>query len=491
MENIITSKCLIAADVDKTYVEQGSENEQEAFLLNMAPQLNKAAILGTNLALITGNSMHELMTKFLRWYCRELCATKTLDTIVKLHLFCNSGGIYIRFPEDNALIREITGGKTYDEREVFNLLTVEESGSVSIKPEFIQSDYLLKTRISGADEERIIGVLREVRAEYLGRIKASRKKLAGEYYIDEDPPDPGDGLRCDFLGGIDGISEEDVKIEIRKVRYIDSGSVRDCTSQITLKPVLSWRYAKNLKKKYSNDCRSWAVRRIQEELDERGLSQYIARPGGRSSIDITLEKLDKAYALEYLIDRLNIAGQKRFGEKFGCNAIYLGDEVISGGGNDYAVTRIPGVLVLAVNPEPKLIPFLSNVLVTSDVLNGPAAAANILSNYNEIAEVMIEQRKKNLQPKRKNKTPNAIYMLKEKWYIERIREKVNSGKFPNNLSMDEKNMIHTLVTLICREDGNAKGILASILKEFDEIIATLENDEVLKLGCCGTSHPDN
>jgi hypothetical protein len=71
MENIITSKCLIAADVDKTYVEQGNANEQEAFLLNMAPQLNKAAILGTNLALITGNSMHELMTKFLRWYCRE------------------------------------------------------------------------------------------------------------------------------------------------------------------------------------------------------------------------------------------------------------------------------------------------------------------------------------------------------------------------------------------------------------------------------------
>ncbi|MBN2286159.1 MAG: hypothetical protein JXI43_06905 [Tissierellales bacterium] len=491
MDNIITYKCLIAADVDKTYVEQGNANEREAFLLNLAPQLNKAAILGTSLALITGNSMHELTTKFLKWYIKELCTTKTLNTLTKLHLFCNSGGIYAHFSEDSETIKKIACNLKYDENEIFDMLTEKDGKEIAIKPEFIQLDYLEKTKISEAHEKRIVEILEEIKNDYTEYIKAKYTRIKNEYFLEDEPIDDKNGSKCNFIVDPEKHTKNNVNIQCRKVQYLNGETLSCCTSQITVKPILSWRYAKNIKTKFNNDLRTKLVCKIQEKLDSNGLSQYIARPGGRSSIDITLEKLDKAYALEYLIDKLNIAGQKRFGEKYGCNTLYLGDEVISGGGNDYAVTRIPGVLVLAVNPELELIPFLSNVLVTSDVLSGPTAAANILANYNEIAQVMIEKYKKNIQPIRKNVIPNAIYMLKEKWFIERIREKVNSITFANNLSMEEKNMLHTLVTLICREDNSAKSILSSILREFDEVMATLENADLIKIKGCGSSHPDN
>ena len=114
-------------------------------------------------------------------------------------------------------------------------------------------------------------------------------------------------------------------------------------------------------KLFENDLRTILIKKIQDKLDSLGLNHYIARPGGRSSIDVTLEKVNKAYAMEFLIDKINLQGQTRLGKHFGSNAIYFGDEVIVGGGNDYPVTRIPGLLVIAVNPEKELIPFLSHV----------------------------------------------------------------------------------------------------------------------------------
>lgn len=53
----VAERCLIAADVDKTILEQGCNEERELFLEKVAPGLVNAAAHGTNLAFLTGNSM--------------------------------------------------------------------------------------------------------------------------------------------------------------------------------------------------------------------------------------------------------------------------------------------------------------------------------------------------------------------------------------------------------------------------------------------------
>jgi hypothetical protein len=76
------------------------------------------------------------------------------------------------------------------------------------------------------------------------------------------------------------------------------------------------------------------------------------------------------YALQFIIDRLKVQGSARLGEKIGTNTIYFGDEVIVGGGNDYPVTKIPGLLVFAVNPDRDLVPISSDVFIPSTIRGG-------------------------------------------------------------------------------------------------------------------------
>lgn len=210
---------------------------------------------------------------------------------------------------------------------------------------------------------------------------------------------------------------------------------------------------------------------------------YIAKPGGRSSIDITKGKLDKAYALEYLIDKLDVEGSERENKKKGSNTIYLGDEVLSGGGNDYPVTRIEGLLVLAVNPEPQFAPFLSSVIVPS-ILAGPEASSSLLNMYNEI--VKKELKKCN----RTNKIPksNALDLFKQKWFIDRIRDKVN--KIANkNIPVKDIQTIYTFLTLLSRDDQHAKKWVNILVKELDYIMEAIDENQVERLAGAGASYP--
>jgi hypothetical protein len=93
---LITEKCLIAADVDKTVLAQGQTRERQQFLENIAPQLLLAAYRVSNLAFLTGNSMDELRSRFLRWLIDQLCHTDHLELLDRFHFFCNSGGVYAR-----------------------------------------------------------------------------------------------------------------------------------------------------------------------------------------------------------------------------------------------------------------------------------------------------------------------------------------------------------------------------------------------------------
>lgn len=490
IKKIVTGKCLIAADIDKTYVEQGKPEEKTSFLIDLSPKLNKAANLGTNLAVITGNSMDELSKRFLSWFIQQLCTTNSFHTIDQLHLFCNSGGIYIHFSKKDEAIKQFLSVEDCDYKEIMKQITYDENDKLHIRPEFIQNDYIQKTMIPDKDSALIVHILDKIWEEYKNYINTNIEKLKEEYYIFEEPPKKTQRSFYDFIDrNTNEIHDYILGVDKREIKNKCNENISTFTAQVTLKPILSWHYAKEKKNKFKNDERTEIVKKIQQELDSIGLSQYCVREGGRSSIDITLEKVDKAYALEYLIDKLNIGGQRRFLEKFGSNTIYLGDEVINGSGNDYAVTRIPGVLVLAVNSDPEYVPFLSNVLVPSCVLTGPKASATILSKYNNIAEerIAILENSKSDQFSGKN----AITLLKENWFVDRILEKVHSKEFNRNLSMDEKNMLHTLVTLVCREDNSAKDWISILVKEFDEILSTLEKNNYVKISGLGSSHPDN
>src|SRR5438874_1340625 len=90
-------RCLIAADIDKTLLDQGHSEERELFRVKIAPELIRAADYGASIALLTGNSMEQLSKRFLKWLVSHLCYTRKLHLIDQFHFFCNSGGVYARF----------------------------------------------------------------------------------------------------------------------------------------------------------------------------------------------------------------------------------------------------------------------------------------------------------------------------------------------------------------------------------------------------------
>ena len=279
------------------------------------------------------------------------------------------------------------------------------------------------------------------------------------------------------------------KPDLRLVRYGAGVDLQEATVQITLRPMLSFRHAyeHTLEELLEHDLRRAWVQRIQAELDQNGLSHYVARPGGRTSVDVTLEKLDKAYALEFLIDHLNIQGQARLGQKLGTNAVYLGDEVIVGGGNDYPVTRIPGLLVFAVNPERSLMPFMSRVLVPSAVLAGPEASADVLSQINRCARQQLAKVGRPRSSDGSNPVKTALAQFKEQLFTQRIQDKLSRLRFA---STEDLQTIHTFVTLMARNDFAAKQWLNILANELDAIMQQLAVNPLSRQRALGDSYDD-
>jgi hypothetical protein len=265
--------------------------------------------------------------------------------------------------------------------------------------------------------------------------------------------------------------------------------------QLTLKPILSFRHGvtEDIRARlFEHDLRTEVIQDIQHRLDEIGLGHYVARPGGRSSIDVTLEKLDKAYAMEFLIDHLNLQGHARQGQRFGANAIYFGDEVIVGGGNDYAVTRIPGLLVFAVNSDRALIPFLSHVFVPSSILEGPEATSDVLGELNKIARnTLTSWLKSGRCPGGFPERSSAIDRFKIKIFGERIHTKIEALKSCGKLTPDEWQILHAFVTLMHRDDASARQWLSILVDELDAIMLQMSDSPRPTQPAIGTSHPDN
>jgi hydroxymethylpyrimidine pyrophosphatase-like HAD family hydrolase len=440
----------------------------------VAPKLVIAAQNGINLAFLTGNSMKELSERFLKWLIQQLCLTGHLRLLSQFHFFCNSGGVYAYFPPAHIhMLLDMSPNGEPDPDMVYASLTFEGPAGRAIRPQFIDAAYIEQCQISRAELSALTAVLSEAADHYQAKLLEKREALE-RYYDLSLIQDETSG---EFIRP---------KPEIRPVKYGSVDNVKETVVQVTLKPILSFRHAwKAQKAKLVNrDLRILLARKIQEDLDRRGFDRFIARPGGRSSIDVTLDKLDKAYALQFIIDRLNVQGSPRLGEKIGVNTIYFGDEVIVGGGNDYPVTRIPGLLVFAVNPDRTLVPFLSRIFVPSTIVGGPNATAEVLEELNRCARELQFR----FNPDKPTKT--AVEELKVRLFSRRIRQKIEQLGPSNEHSIRDWQALHALVTLMCREDEASKEWLSILVEELDGIMTHLATQKVSPQQAIGSSHPD-
>lgn len=472
-KRLITERNLIAADIDKTLLDQETGYEEEKFFMKVGPALNEAASNGTNLAVLTGNSMRELCNRFLWYLIKVLCHTNHLHTLEKFHFFCNSGGVYVHFPGDDPMIRNMIAFQDQyinDPEKVFKELTnnSDDKKKIAIKPRFIKKEFIERNLICNADIKQINKILEKVIKTYNADLTSHTPSLSRKYYLESVKKDGKFNFPTAERRTVEYGPEEDRKMGV---------------VQITLRPILSFRHAKNSKNAFNNDLRLKYTRIIQEKLDREGFTQYIARPGGRSSIDITLEKLDKASALAYLIDHLNLQGNQRLGGSLGSNTMYIGDEVIVGGGNDYPVTKIPGLLVIAVNEDKQFVPFLHRVFATH--LSGPNAAAEIIGKYNNIAIKLLNQSLEGVGNLSLNMT--ALEKFKEELFLTRIREKINNLEVEN---VDDLQIIHAFVTLMCRKDPYAKEWLSLLINELDGIMNQISTSSDVYQTALGASYDE-
>jgi len=456
---VITEKCLIAADVDQTILAQRLNQEEEKliFFRRMAPQLVEAARLGAQVGFITGNSMHELCSRFLRSLVEQLCHTGDLGVLPRFHFFCNSGGVYFHFPDaavNHSLVRSKGKRGERQGRDVWRALVIIRQGYLQVQPQHVNANYVERCLMPGADLAVIQRVLEQAARDYLAELRQDLKTYERQYDLSWIREKQG--------------TIKVPNVEQRSAVYRSGPAEKSATVQVTLKPVLSFRQARPrfLSGLVGHDVRSRVVQRIQEGLDQAGLGHYVARPGGRASIDVTLGRLDKAYALEYLIDHLRLQGSIHRGQQFGSNTIYFGDEVMVGGGNDYPVTRVPGVLVFAVNRERELVPFLRDVFVPSAIFEGMEATADVLTQFNHCARRLLREYGPD-QPAR-----TAIEALKEEIFSSRIADRLARLR-SQGIPVDDWQTLHTFVSLLGRDQGGGRQWLAVLVKELDSIMAQL------------------
>jgi len=486
-KKFITERCLIAADVDKTLIDQGGDrdSERQTFRKKIAPRLIEAASMGTHIAAITGNSMNQLSSRFFQWILRELVNDRDITPLANFHLFCSSGGIYLHFdPSDETfkvMSNKVRENKVGNDEVIKEFILETDSDSFSIHPRFVDTSYLRQTAIPEQDVRILTRILEDTATEFQNKLVHNIEEYRKDYLINSKKSEDnqknisgeGSGILYELF---DKTGQPIIpSVDTRFIQYGKDKPYKSASVQITVSPILSFRHGKDPSTLFGKDFRSELTQAIQSELDRNGLNQYVARPGGRTSIDVTLEKVDKAYAVEFLIDRLNLQASSRMDKEFGSNAIYFGDEVIVGDGNDYSVTRIPGLLVFAVNEDRDLVPSLSKVFVPSTIYEGPQAVAEELIKYISESNRLIEEY---CRAKEAGKDPiikTSIEALKEKIFVERIKNKINNWDISSReYSPKDLELMHVLVTLLCRDDPIAHQWLSILVDQLDAIMTYLE-----------------
>ncbi len=227
---LITEHCLIAADIDKTILEQNS-TEKNVFIKNLAPELIKSAEMGMSLAFVTGNSMEQITNRFIKWLIQHLCYCNSLHLINKFHFFCNSGGVYFKLylPEDELVKYKASCHKDLD--FIFNNLTEKviakncNKNDRIIFSHFIDVEYLMKTRIPEEEVGEIINILKCYAQEYYSEVKDKKNELSEKYILNKE-------------------SFKKPIVESRPIRYIINSVDMTAHVQLTIKPILSFKHGK-------------------------------------------------------------------------------------------------------------------------------------------------------------------------------------------------------------------------------------------------------
>jgi hydroxymethylpyrimidine pyrophosphatase-like HAD family hydrolase len=433
---IVAANCLVAFDVDRTILMQPADGNLDGerrdflFLTDVAHELVGIARRGVNVALLTGNSLWQLANRALKWIVEALVQKDQTALIDHFHFFSTGAGIYLH----------ITSFK----EEMIKLLGNSDPNTIasSLFDAWNDKAYLRLTQMNEDDIQTASAILQ------------------------------------DTLSSINR-STESVEIQLRGPR---TETVADRTTmpvvQITLKPIPT------------SESRDTIAREAQDRLDSKRFGRFRVRPAGRTSIDVTLHFLDKAFALRWLIDHLRIQGNEHIGQPYGANLLYFGDEVTLGGtavasGNDFAVSKIDGSLIIAVDPQ-RPVPLRSNIVVPFVDESGPVVTCHLLRQFNDI----VDQQRKLCVKAFERKTPlpaNAVEAFKAQFHAGRIRAKIADSAAIRSMPSCVLQTIDALVTLASRDTRTTKQVVKMISRNIDDLLVTIQQDLTPIGGALGTS----
>ena len=446
----LTRHSIIAFDLDKT-VLTADPDEELIFILEQIGLLKDLVELGYTLVIITGNKMAEVINRFFVRFVRELCKFSKINISIlqHIHIFCNGGGVHINFEdyafEEMQLNLELNKNTESDlEQIIINSFCMgTEDKELVFKPCFIEEDYIKLTLINQPDLNFINQVLEECHLAYWEYFyKNYKKEIYKDYFIVDltnisnyelDQQKEAAFQLGKFIFPIKNNDKEFYSpfIDRREIYY---GDGKKGCAQITLKPILSERFynGENPLVNPRNDL----IRYIRDKLNNNinMKEKYNVKAGGRSSIDISLKKIDKKFALEYIIKKKEVQGVG-INDQIGSRTIFLGDEVFNGG-NDLVVTDIPGIITFAVNQEKGKIPFRTNIII-NNVFTGPTATSDWLLTLRKSTRNLFEKCIKN--PTKLNSVLNNNITAIEKYLIDifrnNIKEKITVVNKINNTEL--------------------------------------------------------
>ncbi len=201
-KTFITNPCLIAADIDKTFLNKGCADEKQEFFTKLAPDLLRIAAFGTNIAVVTGNSFKELSTRFLTFLVKYLENYSDIKVLSRFHFFCNSGGVYFHINKADLN----TPRKGNLSRMIFDTRKPDQ-----IKSKFINKEYLEKTKINPADIEKIKIILDTEWKVYITDLKKNLKSYQKEYYINREPKGDCEFLKYPIEKALDDLDHIDIR----------------------------------------------------------------------------------------------------------------------------------------------------------------------------------------------------------------------------------------------------------------------------------------
>jgi hypothetical protein len=275
IENILAGGSLIALDCDRTILTCNPDPavEQFQFMSKMGPVLLEAASRAT-IAIITANGMLQLSNRLINPLLELLHEYDKMHLLPQFHFFCSGAGLYFTFNIDSTQNKSLADWKSQ--------LLDKEWG---INECYIIEHYAQLTTFNGE-----LPAIIEIANKFCEKLIKTNKETDEKQIVPE--------------------------IQLRQIKIFN----HIFTPQVTIKPLSS---------SSKHDVRSNALTFLVKKFKQNNLGNLTVKTGGTTSIDITQSKVDKSYALNYLIDKLNLRME---------NVFYVGDE-FTVNGNDFTVSN--------------------------------------------------------------------------------------------------------------------------------------------------------